>query len=64
MRIERLIRETQPITTDPALRLAKVSGISADLWMGLQSAHDLSKAAPAARDALAAIMPIPVPRAV
>lgn len=60
-RIERLIREAQPITSDTALRLAKVFGTSADLWMGLQAGHDLSKAALASREALAGIRPIPVP---
>ena len=60
-RIERLIRETQPITSDTALRLAKVFGTSADLWMGLQAGHDLSKAALASRAELAEIRPIPFP---
>ena len=60
-RIERLIRETQPITSDTALRLAKVFGTSADLWMGLQAGHDLSKAALASREELAGIRSIPFP---
>ncbi len=57
-RIERIIREQQPITADTALRLGKVFGTSADMWIGMQTAHDLSKAALEARDELAAIVPV------
>ncbi|HEX4096571.1 MAG TPA: HigA family addiction module antitoxin [Caulobacteraceae bacterium] len=57
-RIERIIREQQPITADTALRLAKVFGTSADMWIGLQTAHDLSKAALEASAELAAIQPV------
>lgn len=59
-RIERLIRGTQPITPDTALRLGRVFGTSADFWMNLQAGHDLSKAAIAAREELAAIRMIEV----
>ena len=48
-RIERIVREQQPITADTALRLGKVFGTSPGLWLGLQMHHDLSKAAIAAR---------------
>jgi addiction module HigA family antidote len=61
-RIERLIREKQPVTADTALRLAKVFATSPDLWINLQTAHDLSKAAIAARESLAKIEAIPVPQ--
>ena len=54
-RIERLVRETQPVTPDTALRLAKVFGTSADFWMNLQTSHDLSAAAIRSRKALKAI---------
>lgn len=57
-RIERLIREKQPVTADTALRLAKVFGTSADFWINLQTTHDLSKAAIAAREDLAKIQPL------
>lgn len=60
-RIERLVRETQPITSDTALRLAKVFGTSADFWMNLQASHDLSKAAISGREALAKIAPLSAP---
>jgi addiction module HigA family antidote len=57
-RIERLVRELQPITPDTALRLAKVFGTTADFWMNLQTQHDLSTAAIKSRQALKAIKPL------
>lgn len=42
-------------TPDTALRLGRVFGTSAEYWMNLQAQHDLSIAAIAARDELAAI---------
>jgi addiction module HigA family antidote len=57
-RIERIIREQQPITADTALMLGKVFGTSADMWIGLQTAHDLSKAALEASEELATIKPL------
>ena len=54
-RVERLVREQQPVTADTALRLGKVFGTSADLWLNMQAQHDLSKAALEAKDQLAAI---------
>jgi len=59
-RVERIIRETQPITPDTALRLGKVFGTSPDLWIGMQVAHDLSVAAIAAREDLAKIATLAV----
>jgi len=57
-RIERLVREKQPITADTALRLARVFNTSAQYWVNLQSAHDLSVAAIAGRAELETIQPI------
>jgi len=57
-RIERLVREAQPVTPDTALRLAKVFGTSADFWMNLQAQHDLSAAAIKSRRALRTINPL------
>jgi addiction module HigA family antidote len=57
-RIERLVRETQPVTPDTALRLSKVFGTTADFWMNLQAQYDLSAAAIAARDELKTIRPL------
>lgn len=59
-RIERLVREEQALTSDTALRLARVFGTTAEFWMNLQMQHDLSKAAIAARDDLARIEPLKV----
>jgi addiction module HigA family antidote len=57
-RIERLVRERQPVTPDTALRLARVFSTSAQYWMHLQAAHDLSNAAMASREELAKIRPL------
>ncbi len=57
-RLERLVREQQAVTADTALRLARVFGTSAQFWINLQTDHDLSKAAIAAGEALAAIRPL------
>ncbi|MCC7266527.1 MAG: HigA family addiction module antidote protein [Caulobacteraceae bacterium] len=57
-RIERLVREQQPVTADTALRLGKVFGTSPEFWINLQTTHDLSKAAIAARDDLATLRPL------
>ena len=59
-RIERLVREEQALTSDTALRLAKVFGTTPEFWMNLQTQHDLSKAAIAARDELATIQTLRV----
>lgn len=66
-RVERLVRETQPVTPDTALRLGRVFGTSAQYWMALQAQHDLSAAALAAEKQLAEIQPLarparPLPR--
>jgi addiction module HigA family antidote len=57
-RIERVVRERQPITADTALRLARVFRTTPQFWINLQTDYDLSKAAIAARDELAAIKPL------
>jgi addiction module HigA family antidote len=57
-RIERLIRERQPVTPDTALRLGRVFGTSPEFWMNLQAQHDLSVAAMAGREALNEIQPL------
>ncbi|HEY5412770.1 MAG TPA: HigA family addiction module antitoxin [Caulobacteraceae bacterium] len=62
-RVERLVREQQPVTADTALRLGKVFGTSADLWLNMQAQHDLSKAAIGTKDQLAAIKRLEAPEA-
>lgn len=42
-RIERLVREAQPVTADTALRLGRVFGTTAQYWINLQTAYDLSR---------------------
>lgn len=59
-RIERIAREKQPITADTALRLARVFGTSPQMWINLQTNHDLSVAALAVKDELEAIKPLEV----
>lgn len=54
-RIERIVREQQPVTADTALRLARVFGTSPHFWINLQTAHDLSRTAIAKREELAEI---------
>lgn len=51
-RIEQLVREQRSITSDTALRLAKVFGTSPEFWMNLQAQHDLSRDAIVNREAL------------
>ena len=43
-RITQIINGTRDITADTALRLARFFGTSAQLWMNLQSLHDLDQA--------------------
>ena len=57
-RIERLVRETQSVTADTALRLAKVFDTSPQFWINLQTTHDLSVAALKCGDEIAAIKPM------
>ena len=57
-RIERIIREKQPITADTAIRLGRVFGTSAQFWINLQTTHDLSKAAIEGKADFAAIKTI------
>lgn len=57
-RIEQLVREQRSITSDTALRLAKVFDTSPEFWMNLQAQHDLSRDAIANREALDHIEPL------
>jgi antitoxin HigA-1 len=43
-RITDLIRERRGMTADTAIRLGRYFATTPDLWLGLQTAHDLSKA--------------------
>jgi len=39
-RINEIVQGKRAITADTALRLARVFGMSADFWIGLQASHD------------------------
>lgn len=43
-RIGEILHGRRSITTDTALRLSRYFATSAEFWLNLQSAHDLSKA--------------------
>lgn len=40
-RLNEIVREKRGVTADTALRLAQVTGMSADFWLGLQLDWDL-----------------------
>jgi antitoxin HigA-1 len=54
-RIERIVAETHPITTDTALRLAKLFKTSPEFWMNMQTSYDLKIDGAAKREEIAAI---------
>ncbi len=56
-RIERLVREETPVTTDTALRLARYFGSSAEFWLGIQARYDLEVARQELRAEIDAIEP-------
>jgi addiction module HigA family antidote len=43
-RVGEILHGRRAISTDTALRLARYFGTSAEFWLNLQAAHDLSKA--------------------
>jgi plasmid maintenance system antidote protein VapI len=54
-RIERWVREKQPVTADTAPRFARVFCTTPQFWINLQTTHDLSIAAIARKDDLAGL---------
>ena len=54
-RINDVVRERRGISADPALRLARYFGTSAEFWMGLQGDYDLRIAEGLAGDMLVRI---------
>ena len=42
-RVNDIARERRSVTADTALRLSRYFGTSAEFWLNLQQAHDLSK---------------------
>lgn len=53
-----LMSEKNPVTVNIALRLERLLGPSAEMWLGMQQAHDLHKARHALADELAAMTPL------
>ena len=44
-RIERLVKQTQPVTADTALRLARFFDTTPNYWLNMQAAFDLEQQA-------------------
>lgn len=61
--LDKLVKEASAVTPEMALRLARVLDTTPEFWMNLQTAWDLAKVREAAAAELAAIRPIPRPRA-
>ena len=51
-RIERIVAETNPITSDTALRLSKFFSTTPQFWLNMQIAYDLTQQLPALADEL------------
>ncbi len=58
-RLNEIIRGKRSVTPDTALRLARVTGMSADFWLGLQQDWDLWHAMRSAKAALEELEPLP-----
>ena len=59
-RLNEIIRGKRGVTPDTALRLARVTGMSADFWLGLQSDWDLWRALRSAEaKQIAKLTPLP-----
>ena len=56
-RIERLVREETPVTSDTALRLARYFRTTPEFWMNLQIAFDLTREESRKRNEIDAIAP-------
>jgi antitoxin HigA-1 len=61
-RLNEIINAKRSVTSDTALRLAQVTGMSADFWLGLQQDWDLWHAV-RSDDAAAIRRLVPLPRA-
>ena len=58
-RLNEIVRGKRAVTPDTALRLARVTGMSADFWLGLQQDWDLWHAFQSAETALDKLEPLP-----
>ena len=61
-RLNGIVRGKRGVTPDTALRLARVTGMSADFWLGLQQDWDLWHATtPERAAAIESLVPLPQP---
>ena len=60
-RVGEILHSRRSISPDTALRLARFFGTSAEFWINLQAAHDLSKARAELAHTLREIEPIDLP---
>ena len=59
-RLNEIVRGKRSVTPDSALRLARVVGMSADFWLGLQLDYDLWQAMHGSKGAeIARLEPLP-----
>ncbi len=58
-RLNEIVRGKRSVTPDTALRLARVTGMSADFWLGLQQDWDLWHAMRSADPAIERLEPLP-----
>ena len=56
-RIERLVKESTPVTADTALRLSRFFGTTPDFWLSIQARHDIETVGPRLSTELMAIAP-------
>jgi addiction module HigA family antidote len=49
-RLHAILHERRGVSPDTAMRLARCLGTSAELWLGLQTDHDLTKAQQASKE--------------
>lgn len=57
-RINDIVRERRSITADTAVRLARYFGTTAEFWLNLQDAHDLSAVLAERGDDIERIRPV------
>ena len=56
-RIERLVNERAPVTTDTALRLGRYFGTTPDFWLSVQSRYDIETVRRSSSEDIEAIKP-------
>ena len=56
-RIERLVNERAPVTTDTALRLGRYFGTTPDFWLSVQSRYDIETVRRSSSEDIEAIQP-------